>query len=533
MKNAKIGLLPLYVKFYDDVLPELAKQVEPFITTVETGLTQSGLDVVTAPMSRTRPDFAAAVRQFESDGVNAIVTLHLAYSPSLESAEVLARTQLPIVMLGTTPDRDFGGHVDPVRLLENHGIHGLQDLASVLRRFGKPYQVVAGHLDDQDVIQRCVAAVRSATAGAVPIRATTSIAFSATGNAGSSKDSIQAGNGSFATMLPAPKNATALMENGGDSDRTHFLNLKKSTKAERAARSLRSTRVLRIGGVFPGMGDFAVCDKLLKKRLGIAVENIEPHDLSATINSINDKTVAAEVAADRKQFRVECDAKVHARSVHVGLGLREFLKRGEFGAFSLNFLAFKESTGLVCTVPFLECCKAMARGIGYAGEGDALTAALVGALLQGFGPTTFTEIFCPDWIGHSLFLSHMGEINPAEAAAQPLLYEKEFPFTPALNPATLACALRPGRATLVNLSPGPQDSFRLITASVEVLADGTHPDLDRWVRGWIRPALRLPRFLEEFSHLGGTHHSALLFGEHDDALADFSALLAIEHCNLS
>ncbi|MCU0786559.1 MAG: hypothetical protein MUF81_21445, partial [Verrucomicrobia bacterium] len=201
-------------------------------------------------------------------------------------------------------------------------------------------------------------------------------------------------------------------------------------------------------------------------------------------------------------------------------------------AFSLNFLAFKDSTGPVCTVPFLECCKAMARGLGYAGEGDALTAALVGALLQGFGATTFTEIFCADWAGNSLFLSHMGESNCAEAAAQPLLYEKDFPFTPALNPATLACAPRPGRATLVNLAPGPRDTFRLITAPLEVLADGTHPDLDRWVRGWIRPELPLPRFLEEFSQLGGTHHSALLFEDCPAELAEFSALLNIEHCHI-
>jgi L-arabinose isomerase len=303
----------------------------------------------------------------------------------------------------------------------------------------------------------------------------------------------------------------------------------RNASAVRAAQCLRSMNVLRIGGAFPGMGDFAVSDDVLRKVLGITVENIEPNTLADAVNAVTRQTVTEEIAADRQRFRVDCDEAVHARSVRVGLGLRAFLEHGGFGAFSLNFLAFNDASGPVNTVPFLECCKAMARGIGYAGEGDVLTAALVGALLQGFGATSFTEMFCPDWHGHSLFLSHMGEINPAETAAQPLLYEKEFPFTATLNPATLACAPRPGRATLVNLAPGPNDSFRLITASVEVLADGTHPDLVRWVRGWIRPALPLPRFLEEFSHLGGTHHSALMFGEHTAALADFGELLNLEH----
>lgn len=488
MKNPKVGLLPLYLKFYDDVLPDLAAQVAPFVQRVQEHLNRGGLEVIVAPIGRTRPDFASAVERFETEGVDAIITLHLAYSPSLESAEVLANTSLPIVMLDTTPDRDFGGHADPMRLLENHGVHGVQDLACMLRRLGKPYRVVAGHLDDPSVVAQCVEAVR--------------------------------GRWCPAFRRPAAQNRLKAGH-------------QQAAFAEQAAQRLRSMRVLRIGGMFPGMGDFAVSDDVLHKVLGITVENIEPAGLADAINTVSEDAVAAEIAADRKQFRVECDEAVHAHSVRVGLGLRQFLDAGGFGAFSMNFLAFKDSTGPVNTVPFLECCKAMARGLGYAGEGDALTAALVGALSQGFGATTFTEVFCADWAGQSLFLSHMGEINPAVAAAQPLLYEKEYPFSPALNPATLACAPRPGPATLVNLAPGPDDTFRLITAPVEVLADGTHPDLKQWVRGWIRPALPLARFLEEFSHLGGTHHSALVFGDHVEALAAFAAFLKIEHCDIS
>jgi L-arabinose isomerase len=462
LKKPKAGLLPLYIQFYDEVLPDLVAQAEPFIQRVQTALNQGGLEVAVTPTARTRPEVAKAVGQFEAAGVDAIITLHLAYSPSLESAEALAGTSLPVVLLDTTPDRDFGRHVDPIRLLFNHGIHGVQDLASVLRRLGKVYRVIAGHLDDPSLVPRCTAVVRAA----------------------------------------------------------------------RAVQCLRSMRVLRVGGVFPGMGDFAAGDELLRQALGITVEDIQPSDLAEAVTAVGESAIAAEMAADRKRFRVDCDEVVHTRSVRVGLGLRQFLDQGNFGALSLNFLAFKESTGPVNTVPFLECCKAMARGLGYAGEGDVLTAALVGALLQGFGAATFTEMFCPDWAGHSLFLSHMGEFNPAEAAAKPLLYEKEYPFTPALNPAALACAPRPGPATLVNLAPGPDGTFRLISTLVEVLPDGTHPDLERWVRGWIRPSVPLPRFLEEFSQLGGTHHSALLFGDHSEAMAAFSSWLDIEHCRI-
>ena len=55
---------------------------------------------------------------------------------------------------------------------------------------------------------------------------------------------------------------------------------------------------------------------------------------------------------------------------------------------------------------------ALPRCQGYAGEGDNLTAALVGALIRTYPDTTFTEMFTPDWEQNLILLSHMGEINP-------------------------------------------------------------------------------------------------------------------------
>jgi L-arabinose isomerase len=93
----------------------------------------------------------------------------------------------------------------------------------------------------------------------------------------------------------------------------------------------------------------------------------------------------------------------------------------------------------------------------------------------------------------------------------------------------LACAPRPGPGTWVNLAPGPAGTFRLISCPVEILEDGTHPGIERWVRAWIRPPVPVATFLERFSQAGGTHHSALLPGDHAAAMADFAAFLGLEH----
>jgi L-arabinose isomerase len=436
--------------------------LEPFLDAAAARLAEQGVDVVRVPICRVRSEFDAAVRTIEEADADAIVTLHLAYSPSLESANALTATPLPVIMMDTTLDADFSQATDPDRLTYNHGIHGVQDLASMLGRLGKPYRVVAGHFEHSDVAARVAGLCRAA----------------------------------------------------------------------QAARLFRSARVLRVGPSFTGMGDFKVSEAVLRRRFGIEVRQVSRGDLEAHAADVSETQIQAEMARDAEVFDLEVESAVLHRSERVCLGLRRLLEEERATAFSQNFLAFDTAEGPACTVPFLECSRGMARGIGYAGEGDVLTAALVGALARGFGQTTFTEIFCPDWTGGTLFLSHMGEVNPDLAAARPLVFEKPFAYTGAHNPASLACALKPGAAVLVNLTPRPNDTFRLIVAPVESLGDGTHPDLKHCVRGWIRPAGDLAGFLERYSTLGGTHHSALVYGVGLEPLREFAAQIGVEYAEV-
>jgi len=457
IRKPKAALLPLYLELYDQCVPDARKAFDPFMANVAAGLAARGIDVQRCPVCRLEAEFRAAVEQLDAN-VDLIITLHLAYSPSLESVDVLADSPLPLLLLDTTPDADFGLDVDPKLIMHNHGIHGVQDLACMLRRRSRRFAIVAGHWEQSNVLDRAAGIARAAY----------------------------------------------------------------------AARRFRTTRALRIGESFRSMGDFSVDEQTFRDALGISVTQVRPDELAPHVEHVTDAMVNDEMAADRERFLCVAGDDVHRRSLRLGLGLRRFIDDGAFTAFSMNFLSFMASDGPVSTVPFLEASKAMARGIGYAGEGDVLTASLVGALLAGFGRATFTEIFCPDWRGKALFLSHMGEFNPAIAAGKPVLREKPFPYTPAQNPAFITCAPQPGPATFVNLAPGPGSSFRLIIAPVDVLADARHPAMQESIRGWIRPRGGVARFLEEFSRLGGTHHSALVLGEQAEAIEAFARFAGLE-----
>ena len=440
----KVGLLPLYLSLYDQTDPARRQEFQPFLGAIAEGFEQDGTDVVRGGICCVEAEFREAVAFFEQEGVHLIVAVHLAYSPSLESADALCATKIPLLFLDTTMDYGFGPTVDPSRIFYNHGIHGVQDLASVLRRRDRHYSIVAGHVAAPDLLPRACKVARAAC----------------------------------------------------------------------AAWRFRNTKALRIGGAFPGMGDFAVEDALLEERLGPKVAQAGMAELAAAVETVTDAEVDAEVKVDAERFILDLDGHVHRQSVRVGLGLRRLLEEGGYTAFSMNFTAFDTSEGPVDRVPFLEACKAMARGMGYAGEGDVLTASLVGALNAAYGSTSFIEIFCPDWKGNSLFLSHMGEMNPAIAEGKPRLIEMDFPYTRANNPAIPACTFMPGHATLVNLVYGSEEEgeFHLLADEVEVLEEPEDTAMRNCIRAWIRPADPLDEFLENYSLLGGTHHSALMRG---------------------
>lgn len=458
MKKARAGILPLYIKLYDDCNRAWRKPLEKFAKTICAELRKRGLDCELAPVCRVEREFSAAVRALERKGADAVVTLHLAYSPSLESVSALAGTSLPVVVLDTTPDLDCGPGRSPDFIMNNHGIHGVQDLCNLLLRHGKTFAVEAGHWRESDVLDRAADHVRAA----------------------------------------------------------------------RMVKALKSARVGLIGEAFKGMGDFSVDPGKMKADLGVTVVSIEPAKAAAMMPAERDRAVTREMVLDRKRFECEkIDEKPHRLTTRAGLGLRRLVEKEGLTAFSINF-----QTPGIPAMPFLEISKSMARGIGYAGEGDTLTAALNGAMMSVFPETSFTEMFCPDWKGGRIFLSHMGEINLSLAERKPVLFEKEWVFSRAGKPVVAAAAFRPGPAVFVNLAPLPE-GYALILAPVEMVSEGKTDKFRRTIRGWMKPATPVAEFLEAYSRAGGTHHAGLVYGRALPALKSFGAMMGFKVVQIS
>lgn len=457
MKKIKIGFMPLYIKLYDDCgLQEIRDRLEPFYEKMAKAFEENGFDVIRTPFCRVKDEFSAAVSKYEAEGADVIVTWHAAYSPSLESIDVLAATELPIVVLDTTDTYDFSPTQDSAEINMNHGIHGVMDMTSMLRRHGKEYAIAAGHYPTSDVLDRTCRLVRAA-AGAC---------------------------------------------------------------------SLKGSKVGTIGGSFDGMGDFLISDEELLSRFGVTAVYSDGKALTDLALSVTDEEIKKEMDYDNEHFcRLnDFSDEAHAKTVRNCLAVRKWIEKEGLDAFTVNFREIRPENGLV-VMPFMEACKQMAKGTGYAGEGDVLTAAITGALMRGFDEVSFVEIFCPDWQGNRLCISHMGEFNVALSAEKPEIKEIPFTFGNAEDPVVCYGRYKAGSAVFINVFKDAE-KYNMLISPVE-MKDADEDRFKGTVRGWFEPCMPVADFLEKISKAGVTHHSSLVYGADLSELEFFGKLLGL------
>ncbi len=458
MEKVKIGLLPLYVKLYDDGAPNMRVRIDAFTETIAKIIGgRDDVKLLKGKVCRVSGEFSAQIEMFEKENVDCIITLHLAYSPSLESENALKNTGLPIIILDTTPNFEFTDD-DDLSISYNHGIHGVQDMCNLLVRNKKQFFVEAGHYEKSDVIERVV----------------------------------------------------------------------KRAKGIKAANALKSSRVGRIGGEFAGMGDFCVSDSVFCE-LGIERIEMKSDEAREYTLKVTDDEIDAQIVADKAKYDVDGTVEpVFFRNCIKGdLAVRKWIEDNKLTAFTANFLNIKKDFGLF-GMPFCEANRAMERSIGYAGEGDILTAALVGAFMNISDEVSFIEMFCPDWKNDIIFISHMGEMNTALSAEKPKLLKKVMKYSD-IDTTWLCGTYKAGVATIIDLAPLGGSRFRVITSKVEMKTPDCKKFRGSTTCGWFKPDKNIGAFLEDYSKLGGTHHLSIMYGDMRKTAETFAEVMNFEY----
>ncbi len=153
-QRPRIGLLALTLELYEQLAPELRPGREGWLRERVLPALASVAEVrFTRAVSR-RDEVERLVAEFEAEQFDALLVMHLTYSPSGHALPALKRTRLPIIVWNTQELARIDANLDQAALFENHGVHGTQDLCSVLVRSGVSFEYVTSHLSDQNGLKR-------------------------------------------------------------------------------------------------------------------------------------------------------------------------------------------------------------------------------------------------------------------------------------------------------------------------------------------------------------------------------------------
>ncbi len=271
-------------------------------------------------------------------------------------------------------------------------------------------------------------------------------------------------------------------------------------------------------------------------RFGFSVNGYGVGDLVARVQAVSDADVDALVNEYEdsydvaKALRKGGDRHESLRDgARIELGLRAFLKEGNFKGFTTTF---EDLHGLK-QLPGLAVQRLMADGYGFGAEGDWKTCALLRAMKVMADGLPEGVSFMEDYTYHlaasdqKVLGSHMLEICPSIAAGRPSLEIHPLGIGGKEDPVRLVFDSPPGQAlnaSLVDLG----NRFRLIVNTVEAVEPDaplpklpvaravwkTHPNFATATAAWILA--------------GGAHHTGYTRALTAQHLEDFSELTGIE-----
>jgi len=272
-----------------------------------------------------------------------------------------------------------------------------------------------------------------------------------------------------------------------------------------------------------------------ERRFGYSVNGYGVGDLVAHVNAATEAEVDKLVAEYEAQYNVvESLRKGGAKhgslrdGARIELGLRSFLKDGNFKAFTTTF---EDLHGLT-QLPGLAVQRLMADGYGFGAEGDWKTSALVRAMkvmAVGLGGVSFME----DYTYHfdpkrNLVLgAHMLEICPSIANGKPSLEIHPLGIGGKADPVRLVFNTQTGpalNASVVDMG----DRFRMIVNTVDAVPPekplprlpvaralwDPHPNLSVAAAAWILA--------------GGAHHTGYTLSLKVEHLEEFAEIAGIE-----
>ncbi|MFL5773131.1 MAG: L-arabinose isomerase [Flavisolibacter sp.] len=271
-------------------------------------------------------------------------------------------------------------------------------------------------------------------------------------------------------------------------------------------------------------------------KLGYSVNTHGVGDLAKIIADVKDKEVDELYAVYDKEYKLapslKKDGKQHSSlrdAVKIELGLRKFLKEGDFKGYTNTF----EDLHGMAQLPGIATQRLMNDGYGFGAEGDWKTAALLRAMkvmATGLdGGNSFMEDYTYHFEpGNQLVLgAHMLEICPSIANEKPSCEIHPLGIGGKSDPVRLVFNVRSGaalNASMIDMG----NRFRLLVNEVEAVEPKNELPKLPVARVLWKPLPDFSTACAAWILAGGAHHTVFSQNLTVEHLQDFSEMAAIE-----
>ena len=308
-------------------------------------------------------------------------------------------------------------------------------------------------------------------------------------------------------------------------------NVGRWARAASAVTAWKSLKTAIFGYAMNDMGDIRVDQSALIRSLGPEILAVAPGDMYRGMLAVTDAQAGEVIAFEDAAFEIDPRLSAAERQDHARMqvAIEQILIERGFGAYTAHFDAIGED-GRFSRLPLAAASSLMAKGYGYAAEGDVLTACLVFAGHTLIGDAHFTEMYAMDFPSDSILQSHMGEGNwkIARTDRSVKLIKRPLGIGRLDDPPTFLFQLQPGPATLAALVSLEGERFRLVVAEGENLDSQELPALEM-PYGQFRPASGVRDCLNGWLAAGGPHHEVMNLGHHAADWRVFCQVAGIEY----
>lgn len=302
--------------------------------------------------------------------------------------------------------------------------------------------------------------------------------------------------------------------------------------AAQAICAMKQSNPIVLGGHFDQMLDLQLDGEDFLAEFGVKGLDASLDEFAAIAKTIPDKDIQLKLQDYQTRFDwdSQLDAAIRIKAVRHELALRQLLSTKKSKAVGINFKATCQHPDIADSL-HLAASVLMSEGIGYAGEGDWVTAMLQYGLHSTIETTSFSEIFSVGYTDNRLLLLHWGEGNIAMAKNKPRVCYSSCKMNSGNSEfAIFNFEFMPSpKAMLVNLNTTDRSEGQLITLSGSIEPDNL--PLLSGPRAIFKPhkTSDIRELLDAYAYSGGSHHLALVCGDHAGILSKIAKLARWEY----